>query len=256
MDPLLCMPAEPSRTPASSKLTPKATPRQFAKLLDGVDEAIWVLDAGQRIVWVNEATCQWLHRSVESLIGNPTRSSGTASEKIDPLLASIAAPVGLAAVGLLCVTIDPPDHEARPARFLQLGSGESALIVASTGEAIAQASSMIAAELLGMHEQLQSWRKQDIQWGGIAASGSSIGAKRLRAQIQIAMSSAADCSIIGPAGCGAQWIARSIHGRYQPTSTSPSFAQSFIPIDGSLMDAELLEAALSPARALLRSDRR
>ncbi len=66
------------------------------------------------------------------MIGNPTRSSGTASEKIDPLLASIAAPVGLAAVGLLGLTIDPPDHEARPTRFLQLGSGESALIVAST----------------------------------------------------------------------------------------------------------------------------
>ncbi len=226
------MPAEPSRTPPSSKLTPKPTPRHFAKLLDGVDEAIWVLDAQQRIVWVNEATCQWLHRSAEALIGNPTRSSGNASEKIDPLLASIAAPVGLAAVGLLCLTIDPPDHESRQARFLHLGNGESALIVASTGDAINQASSMIAAELLGMHEQLQTWRKQDMQWGGIAASGSSIGAKRLRSQIQIAMSSAADCNIIGPIGCGAQWIARSIHGRHQPASTSPSFAPSFIPSMG------------------------
>ncbi len=114
---------------------------------------------------------------------------------------------------------------------------------------------MIAAELLGMHEQPTVLAQTGYSLGGIAASGSSIGAKRLRAQIQIAMSSAADCNIIGPAGCGAQWIARSIHGRNQPTSTSPSFAQSFIPIDGSLMDAELLEAALSPARALLRSER-
>lgn len=253
------MPAEPSQSQAASKLTrkptPKPTPRHFVKLLDGLDEAIWVLDNQQRVVWVNERTCQWLHRSAESLIGNPTRSSGNAAEVIDPLLASLAAPVGLAAAGLLCLTIDPPNLESRQARFLQLGSGDSALTIASTGDAITQASSMTAADLLKMHEQLQSWRKQDIQWGGIAASGSSVSAKRLRAQIQIAMTSAAHCTIVGPAGCGAQWIARSIHGRQQSLSTAPAYAQTFIPIDGSLMDAELLEAALSPARALVRSER-
>src|SRR5690606_31218485 len=102
-----------------------------------------------------------------------------------------------------------------------------------------------------LRKRVQHWRRQDAAVGLIAAAGSSAHALRLRQQALLASATRQNVSIVGPRGCGGEAIARRIHAAAVQAGVEPDPA---IVVDTPLMDAELLEATLSPAAAHLRGD--
>jgi DNA-binding NtrC family response regulator len=136
------------------------------------------------------------------------------------------------------------------------------LIIASSGPAITFDRSTEVAETNRLRAQIHQWRKRDAAWGGIAAAGSSKHAQRLRAQVQLAACTFHDLSIVGPSGCGGEEIARRIHLTTASTNSPESRPKSLaspgplVVVEGPLMDAELLEASLSPAAAFLGDERK
>lgn len=244
--------------PPTARGKPALTARSLAKLLDSVDGAIWIVDAACRVAWLNDACGKWLGLEPGQLVGRVAAASSAADDPRDRVAASLAPPLGLDREGLICAVCDPPGTTSQLVRYLQVGHGELALVLASTGPMIASDRTPELVELNRVRAQVHQWRKKDALWGGIAAAGSSQVAKRLRAQIQLAAGTRHDISIIGPTGCGSESIARRIHAATRVTGDH--VGQGIVPvplvaIDGPLMDAELLEASLSPAAAHLGGDR-
>jgi len=176
-------------------------------------------------------------------------------DPLDFVAANLAPPLGLNEAGLLCNICEPSNAATRSIRFLRIGTNDLAIIMASSGDPIAMKIDADSADVARLQARIHQWRKRDSVWGGIVAAGSSKASKRLRAQIQLATSTRQDLSLVGPAGCGSEVIARRIHAGFKAGSNSPrAISEPVIAIDGPLMDAELLEASLSPAASHLGGD--
>jgi len=232
----------------------KPVARSLSRLIDATGEVVWLLDAAHRIVWMSDACETWLGVSDASLVGIIAAASHATDDKRTAIAASLAPPFGLREIGCIDVDISPPQSPARHVRFVQVGLESSAVIIATCGPVL-PCRPPEAEDLVALQTSLHRWRKRDSTWGGIAAAGSSRDAKRLRRQIQLASITRQSFSIVGPPGCGAEWIVRRIHvletNRGQPSVRGNV---PLIAIDGPLMDAELLEASLSPVAALLGGD--
>ncbi|MGV3482946.1 MAG: helix-turn-helix domain-containing protein [Planctomycetaceae bacterium] len=240
--------------PPSSRGKPTSTARGLTRRLDGLDCEVWIVDASNRLVWLNEACGKWLGCDPAQLLGRVAIASATSDDPLDQVAASLAPPLGLDRVGLVCASCEPAKGVAQLVRYLRVGDADSALVIASTGQEIALQQAPDVDEINRVRARLHQWRKRDATWGGIAAAGSSQAARRLRAQIQLAAGTLQDISIVGPAGCGGELIARRIHAHSAPVAGAAAQGQTAAPlvvIDGPLMDAELLEASLSPAAAHL-----
>lgn len=244
--------------PPTARGKPALTPRSLAKLLDAADVAVWIVDASSRVAWVNEPCSRWLATGPAQLVGRLAAASSTSEDSPDQVAAALAPPLGLDREGLVCAVCEPPGATAQLVRYLQLGRGDSALVLATTGPEIALQRVPDIVELNRVRAQVHQWRRRDASWGGIAAAGSSQAAKRLRAQTQLAAATRQDLSIVGPPGCGSEAIARRIHAatKVAADDSGRDFgAAPLVAIDGPLMDAELLEASLSPAAAHLGGER-
>lgn len=108
-----------------------------------------------------------------------------------------------------------------------------------------------------MRDWLSAWRRRRLDLGGPLTAGASPSAVRLRGQISIAATTRQPFAIVGPSGCGGEVIAHLIHARSSTGVTGGSGSGggandgAFVVVDMPLMDAELLEATLSPAAAHL-----
>lgn len=239
----------------SSRGKSKPTARSLPRLLDATGEIVWVLDAEHRIVWINDACGAWLSVDASTLIGRVAAASSGVDDPLDFVAANLAPPLGLSEAGLLCNVCEPLNAAPRLIRFLRIGSDDSAIIMASSGDPIAMKSDADAVDVARLQTRIHQWRKRDSAWGGIVAAGSSRASKRLRAQIQLATSTRQDISVVGPTGCGSEVIARRIHAGFKIGNNGPrAISEPLIAIDGPLMDAELLEASLSPAASHLGGD--
>lgn len=98
-----------------------------------------------------------------------------------------------------------------------------------------------------LRQQLDAWNQLHHALSNQLCLGRSRSAQRLRRQIEWAVSRRADLLISAQAGCLEESIARDI--QVQSTTDEP-----FVTIDGPLMDAELLDASLTPALHHLLDD--
>ncbi len=232
--------------------------RTLARLLDASIELVWVFDASQRVAWINRPAAQWLGAEPSGLIGRQCIASSTSSDPLDQVAAAIAPPAALGVGVLRTLDVSPPGVAPMSIAYLRIGEGETSFMVAfSTPAPATAASDSEFAESQRLRERIHQWRKRDAAWGGIVTAGSSKLAKRLRGQVQLATTNRHDFSVVGPVGCGAELIARRIHAITATPIQSPGRTSErldvdpLIAIDGPLMDAELLEASLSPAAAHL-----
>jgi len=240
---------------SSSRGRPKPSARSLSRLLNGTGEIAWILDSSHRIAWVSDACGQWLDVDAERLTGRVAAASNGGEDPFDLVAANLAPPFGLHQASFICATCEPSNASPRSIRYFQVGTDSSALIIAISGELIAIKDDAESSDLERLQARIHQWRKRDSAWGGIVAAGSSKAAKRLRAQIQLASATRQDLSIVGPTGCGSEVIARRIHAASKlGKHVQLAIAEPVILIDGSLMDAELLEASLSPAAAHLGGD--
>ena len=98
-----------------------------------------------------------------------------------------------------------------------------------------------------LRQQLDAWNQLHHALSNQLCLGRSRSAQRLRRQIEWAVSRRADLLISAQAGCLEESIARDI--QVQSTTDEP-----FVTIDGTLLDAELLDASLTPALHHLLDD--
>ena len=237
--------------PAARRTLARRAARNLARTLDGVAEAVWVVDAHYELIFLNAAAAAWLQTPAEELLGRRCHVAAERTTPHDELAAALAPPLGLRAGTAITVSLQPPGTTSRQVRYLQIGAGPERLIVAVSGAAEPQTDVVELEVAQRLRQRVQHWRRQDAAVGLVAAAGSSAQALRLRQQVLLASATRQHAAIIGPRGCGGEAIARRIHAAAVHAGAEPDPA---IVVDTPLMDAELLEATLSPAAAHLRGD--
>lgn len=222
--------------------------RNVGRLFDAVGEAVWIVDAGHVLIYVNAEAGQWVGCDVAELAGRLCHASLDRSNPVGEALAVLAPPLGLTAGAAVVIEVAPPQRNSRRVRFSMHGTGEDAFIMGQTGatEVPGRDDDVEAATLL--RQRLETWRRQHATSGLIVTAGASPHSIRIRNQIQLAASTRQSIAIVGPRGSGGESIARRIHSL---GSRSGDAADPIILVETPLMDAELLEATLSPAAAYL-----
>lgn len=227
--------------------------RTLSRALDLSPEVAWVLDAERKLIYFNRATATWLGVTDEFLLGLPCHPSSDPPTLLQGIAARLAAPSDLDSGGELVLKVQSPTGASRDVRFLRWGQGAGELFLALGGARETRPVSLESIDRARLREQLSAWRRKRSSWCGIAAMGVSRAASRLRGQLQIAAEGRHPISIVGPRGCGGEWIARRIHER---SPRDGETTDPLIVVDMPLMDAELLEATLSPAAAHLGGERK
>jgi DNA-binding NtrC family response regulator len=137
---------------------------------------------------------------------------------------------------------------SRWVRFTKHGGPENAFVLAISGAQGDRLGTAEAAEASTLRQRLESWRRQQVALGLVVAAGTSWHSARMRTQIQLAASTRHHFAILGPRGCGGEIVARRIHASAYRPGMLPD---PILLVETPLMDAELLEATLSPAAAHL-----
>jgi len=238
-------PDDSSQTPGK---TIRKAIRNVGRLFDSVGQAMWIVDSGHALIYINAEAAQWLGQDVTDMLGRLCHAAIDRSNPLGESLAVIAPPLGLTTGMEVLAEVAPRDRANRQIRFTKHGTGDDAFIMAVSG-AVAGASRDVDVEAASaLRQRLESWRRQQSSSGLIVSAGSSSHAIRIRNQIQLVAATRQSLAIVGPRGSGGESIARRIHaiGNRPGVVVDP-----IILVETPLMDAELLEATLSPAAAHL-----
>jgi transcriptional regulator with PAS, ATPase and Fis domain len=248
----------PGKTrPAGSK--PKKGIRNIGRLFDAAGEAMWIVDAQHVLVYFNAQAGQWLGHEPADLVGRLCHRSLDRTDPTSECLAAIAPPLGLTRGGDALVDIATDCAPMRSVRFTMHGRGDDAFVMAITGAIGAVGADEDLQAAIALQKRLQSWRRQHATAGLMVTAGSSAHANRIRSQVQLAASTRQSIAIKGPRGSGGEWVGRRIHWLGTNARESPQVeaereqedGNRIIMVESPLMDAELLEATLSPAAAVL-----
>ena len=227
--------------------------KSLAKLLDAAAAPIYLLDSARQFVYGNAAFTAWVGRPAEDLIGLKCHyhSSGQITGLAE--LGAALCPTPDAFSGQLqtgMVAAPGPDGGLvpRPASFVPLtveGHDPAGVLVivgeAADGEpggAAASSGELTSAEL---HTELQRLRGdlgRRYQIGQLIGQSNAI--IRVRDQVRLATQSHARVLVLGPPGSGREHVARTIH--YGPPGAGP-----LVPVTCKLVDAELMQAAITSA---------
>jgi transcriptional regulator of acetoin/glycerol metabolism len=227
---------------------------ELVRLFESDTTPLYVLDEQLRIVFVNEACREWLGPAAEELIGRQCVYHSSAE-----LSGPEAAAAGLCppptvlsgrAVTAEVARTTGQGAESRRARFLPLGPAGHLLGVVAFLDCPEDAErgpvpSEDHGEAIQLHEQLRRFRRDLALPGGIVPHGidflvgSSPAIRRARAQAELAAGSLSGVLVVGPPGSGRRRLATAIHYGGNPESAGP-----LVPLDGGLLDAESIRAAL------------
>ncbi len=223
--------------------------RNVGKRFDDAGLALWIIDAGDRLIYLNASVAQWLQVDAADLLGQVCHVAVDRETAAGRALAALAVPLDLPLGGSLVRDVSPAGQPSQTVRFSACGEPTSRLVIAISGalpEPLQPLASTIAARL---RERLEPWRRQHQIAGLALTAGTSPHVVRLRAQIQLAAASRLPFAISGPQGCGGEPVARLID---QMTHATASLPRHVLVIDTPLMDTDLLEATLAPAANALQ----
>lgn len=223
----------------------------MARLLDGVDRPIYVLDEEHAIVFCNSACLEWTGRPAEEVLGKKCVYA-VAAESADPVAAGLCPPPaalsGREMTGVVGCPLADGRLTRRKARFVPLG-GEAdcvaGLIAFVEPEDLtgAEAASLPACETEAarLHERLRGLRQR------VAARyrldrfvGDSPAIRRARSQMQLAAASRASVLIVGSPGSGREHAAHAIHygGTAEPGGP-------LVPLACMVLGADLIGSTLA-----------
>jgi DNA-binding NtrC family response regulator len=219
--------------------TGRISGHELLRLLAQVSTPVYVLDDQRRIVYLNQATADWLNVSADELLhrqcryqsGDPDRIAATA-DALCPPPEVFQGHMARAAVGKLA---DAGVTQRRLADFIPLREESdrwAAVLVVVDGEAIpadAQRSGIgheqdwsSRDESQQLHELLWQFRRQAADRHQIdRIVGRSSAMVRVREQVKLAASGNSTVLIVGPPGIGRQHVARTIHfAAHERTATT------------------------------------
>jgi len=212
-----------------------------------------VLNARRRIIYCNAACAEWTGVDAAQLIGLRCDYHST-TEVADgqALAASLCPPPEVFAGRRAGATVGCPGARGkfgwRRAEFLPLGhdTEDCVGIVAFVSTADVhevdlpepEGDEPTAAEL---HQLISAFRQRQRDRHHIdRLIGNSPAAKRVRAQVELALHGRSRVLVVGPRGSGREHVARTIHYAKQDESPAP-----LVPLSGSLLDAELLRTTIT-----------
>jgi DNA-binding NtrC family response regulator len=236
---------------ATRRTIARRAARDLSRALEAIDDAVWVINSDHELIFISGPAADWLETTAEELIGRKCHVAAERTSPHDELVAALAPPLGLHPGCAIVAVVQPPGIEARTIRYAKLGQGTAQIILAVSGAVEPPADDDELELAKQVRERLNQWRRQNASLGLIAAAGTSSHAVRLRQQIALASATRQSLCIVGPRGSGGEVIARRIHAAMAGLDAK---AEPIITVDTPLMDAELLEATLSPAAAHLNTD--
>lgn len=225
--------------------------RQLTRLLDAATTPTYVVDGQRRLVWGNAAFAAWTGRKAEDIAG--LKLSYTTSGELSgaaELAAALCPPPeafsGEASAGVVAAPSATGEVVPRQAQFALLAgtddepAGLCVFVGAPASPAADRAESPSPEEL---HRQLLALRGQ---FGRRYHIGQLVGStpqmRRVRQQVRLSAQSRASVLVIGPPGSGREHVARTIHFAAQ---TAGAAAGPLVPLDCALLDAELMQSAIT-----------
>lgn len=223
------------------------------KVLGESPSPIWMLDDQRVVVYINQAVEAWCGVSGEQLIGKPCDYSWeSADDSALSMVAALAPPPEIYPTPRVVRTRSTsPDQETvgeRSVLFVPLldreGQVQGILGMAATADGADSPSlapgSEDAAEARAFHLRLGHLRRRLKSLYELPQLiGESAALHRVRDQVELAAQSGGRVVVQGPAGSGRERVARTIHYLHR---SDP--ARFLIPLSCSLLDVELLEAAI------------
>ena len=225
--------------------------RPLARALDACDRPFWVIGPGNKLVYLSAAACRWLGVDGEALLGRQSFAGATISDDpLDYLAASLSAPPGFKETGLARLHVRPSNPQsssqtsgipAMDVRFVRLGDQDRVLTFAIAGEFAdpldrEPSVNREVVDAVALREMLDRWRWRHASRAVIATAGDSVAARHVRQRLSVASAVRTHLGFYGVAGCGAESVARQVHQASAPK-------EPLVPIEGPLMDAELLEVS-------------
>ena len=233
----------------------------LARLFDRLPEPVYVVDDQRRIVFFNQAAAEWTGFEADEMLGLEGRYHAS-PDLVGParVACNLCPPPEVFAgeettVEVACLTRGG-EPMSRLVRFLPLRAGADevlGVLALALGEATADeppsepALSDLAIEPSAdeLHLEVQRLRQRFRERYHIdRVLGDTPAMVRVRAQIALAVRSAASVLIVGPSGSGREHIARAIHYSHALRDKDP-----LVPLACSLVGAELLRSTIS---AMLR----
>jgi DNA-binding NtrC family response regulator len=225
---------------------------RLIQLLDCAATPVYVLDEQRRIVYCNSACAAWLETTAEQLVG--LRCDYHSKLEVDApsaLAAGLCPPpdvfAGQNARGVVVAATDAKGPKRREGHFVPLGRdivqcvGVVAVLDPTDLAPEAMSREESASEPLRLHEQIRAFRRHAHRHCQIdRLAGESAVMQRVRDQAGLAATSRARVVVAGPKGSGREYVARWIHYRQEH-----AVAASLVPLDCSLLDAELLQSTVA-----------
>ncbi len=229
----------------------------LARLLDKSPNPVYALDEQRRIIFCNSACSEWTGTTAAELVG--VRCDFRSSQR-DGGLADIAARLcpppeafaGQRVRAELMLSRAGSEPTRRWAEFLPLIGDDQEIVGViafvygqdATGEPPADGS--FPSSIDDMHARLLELRRE-IAWPYRLDRllGESAVMRRVRDQVRLAIESRGRVLIVGPPGSGRQHVARTIY-----YGDGPETPGSLVPVNCSLVDAELLQATVTHAKRI------
>jgi len=223
---------------------------ELARVLNGAPVPIYVVDDRRRLVFCNDACRDWLNTDTATLLGKRCDyHSENTEDSLQNLATALCPPPEAMAGRRISAVVSVADAGGQLTRrdvdFIPLGDDplDCAGVVAIVrgGESLAE--QKIAGEEstpAQIHDQLRRQLLRERQRYDIQrVVGGSAAIRRVRSQMELAASGCSRVLLVGPPGSGREHLARSLHYAEGVDSTAP-----LVPIDGPILDAELLDAVI------------
>lgn len=230
---------------------------ELAKLLNAAKQPIYVLDEEMTIVFLNRAAYEWLGAE-PSLVGRRcVYHSVPSADPLDALAAGLCPPPCVFAGETMIATIAHTNGDGllieRKARFVPIGFDSDDLlgvlaIVDTVDQPMVEEHEnqnvpMPDADFQTLHEQVRRFRQEAAaRFRADRLIGQGPAMCLARRQVEWAVLGHASVLLIGPSGSGRRHLASAIH---YGTPSPSDFPATLVPLDCSLLGADLLESVLA-----------
>jgi DNA-binding NtrC family response regulator len=246
----------------------RARSTELARLLNAAKQPIYVLDEDLTIVFLNRACEDWL-ATPEPLLGRRCAyHSSLTVTGLDAVAAGLCPPPEVLAGKTVVATVSGAGENGRPmvrrARFVPLGTeGEcllGVLAVLDTGDQspalveVDRAAELRETEPSVLHEHVRQFRQEAAaRYRADRLIGVGPAMLLARRQVELATGGGSSVLLVGPPGSGRRHLAAAIHYGDNPPSPERLTVPTLVPLDCSLLGADLLEevaSAIARGRAL------